>query len=365
MDLARRHDMRALYQLGKDEPVVVDLRGDDLKPHYLANSKFRDKIASIAAPLFHRSKDSIVGSHIDELRKSLVLSLSAVVCLLILFVAAVVMRRRAEEQRVEAVRQTAAARDNLAQAEFILGRISFDAHRVDDALLQWCKSHETAVSRSWQLSMENLIGAWSRRKCVLPHDGGITFAGFTPDGRRLITMGWDGVIRFWNVPTGTPAGAFAIAPSNARIIIASPDGGMVVAAGGINQALGGGFAQAWNTHTGTAMGKVMAHADSVTSVDIDRHGMRLVTGSVDSTAQLWNVRSSEPLGVTMSHDDVINTVAFSPDGSRVATGSKDKTARIWYSDSGKPSGISMIHDGEVQKSRIQSRWKATCHWEYG
>jgi WD40 repeat protein len=34
----------------------------------------------------------------------------------------------------------------------------------------------------------------------MKHDGAVTYAGFSPDGRRIVTASGQGTARIWNVP---------------------------------------------------------------------------------------------------------------------------------------------------------------------
>ncbi len=72
------------------------------------------------------------------------------------------------------------------------------------------------------------------------------------------------------------------------------------------------------------------HVDAVNSVAFSPDGMRIVSGSSDTTLRVWDAATSQPIGVSMQgHEKAVMSVAFSPDGTRIVSGSNDTTMRLW------------------------------------
>lgn len=143
----------------------------------------------------------------------------------------------------------------------------------------------------------------------LAHDRPVTHAGFSGDGRRVITTSSDTVVKVWDVLTG-------------ELITTLPHGKQVL----------------WAA--------------------LDSGGARAVTACIDGVARLWNlgVTSKSPVQ-EYQHGDRVNMVQFGPDGQQVLTASNDRTARIWSIGSGAVGEAKHIltHDASVSITRFSKK----------
>jgi WD40 repeat protein len=87
----------------------------------------------------------------------------------------------------------------------------------------------------------------------------------------------------------------------------------------------------------------------VASVAFSPDGIRVLTGSEDSTARVWNADGGGQPVEFKGHSGSIVSVAFSPDGRKVLTGSEDSTTRVWNADgSGQPVELKGHMGGAVR-----------------
>ncbi len=156
----------------------------------------------------------------------------------------------------------------------------------------------TAISPDGNLfAVASRIGVWLYnahtddfiRLIAVEGTGLLSVVTFSPDGTRIATGDWDGIVSLWDVVTGTE------------------------------------FATFTNTDT-----------DYICSIAFSPNGNFLAAGTRNGKTTLWDIDTSE-VHWTISHKDLVSSVAFSPDGSLLATASWDGTANLWDVETGKNS----------------------------
>ncbi|WP_437298960.1 WD40 repeat domain-containing protein [Sorangium sp. So ce426] len=135
--------------------------------------------------------------------------------------------------------------------------------------------------RGWVDLMHEVLTLGPPKTTMRGHQGMVLFAGFSPDGQRIVTASEDKTARVWN--------------ANGR-------GAPVVLQG---------------------------HEGWVRSAEFSADGQRIVTASEDRTARVWNADGSGAPVVLQGHEGGVWSAEFSADGQRAVTASADKTARIW------------------------------------
>ncbi len=181
---------------------------------------------------------------------------------------------------------------------------------------------------------------------LLPHDGPVWCAVFSPDGGRVATSGDlgvikgvnDGIARIWDATHGNLLATFkhkdriytvAFSPDGARVVTASRDK----------------TAQVWNLATGKPVPAPLRHNGAVRSAAFSPDGLKVVTASFDGTARVWFAATGEPATPFLLHKDAVRSAAFSADGARVVTASDDNSARVWDAASGLALTPPLRHDG--------------------
>jgi hypothetical protein len=132
------------------------------------------------------------------------------------------------------------------------------------------------------------------------HQGSVTNAQFSPDGKRIVTASEDKTARLWE------------------------------------------------TKNGGLLATLQGHQGSVTNAQFSPDGKRIVTASEDKTARLWGTDSGWFLTNLQGHGGSVTNAQFSPDGKGIVTASKDKTARVWETHPLQVSDLKNAKTGEIK-----------------
>jgi WD40 repeat protein len=194
---------------------------------------------------------------------------------------------------------------------------------------------------------------------------------FSPSGRHLVSAGWDGTVRIWDVATGQPvvvlpcpASAFwaRYSPDGRRLLVSSQQGyyshritswnlstlrkegeldanfdhpsGIFVPRSGV--VLLGVQAELWLVDPVTLeVRETRPFSPTVRSLALSPDGMSIACGTSDGACTILDSQSLDPLLRMEGHENDVEALAFSPDGERLATGARDATILIWDVRSGE------------------------------
>ena len=177
-------------------------------------------------------------------------------------------------------------------------------------------------------------------------------AGFSPDGRLIVTGSRDRTARLWDAATGKPVGEPMRHEGPVLNASFSPDSRRVVTASY-------NVARLWDAATGIAVGEPMRREmekGTFTRVYafFSPDGSRLVYKSDDATARLWDAATGKPHGEPIRHENDVESVGFSPDGRLVVTVSGQTTIRLWDAATGKAVGEPIRHEDRTPTSSALS-----------
>jgi signal transduction histidine kinase/DNA-binding response OmpR family regulator len=174
------------------------------------------------------------------------------------------------------------------------------------------------------------------------HEGFVYSIAFSPDGKMLVSAGGshdqysnptDTGIRVWDVRSGTINKVLYGHTETVRSVVYSPDGKWIVSGGWDKRIL------LWDAASGRLQRSLEGHSEAVFSIAFLPDSKTIVSGSLDKTFKMWSVEAGQLLFTSPPHGDSIFSVAVSPDGLLLATGTgviynhsgqeTDKKVRIW------------------------------------
>lgn len=154
----------------------------------------------------------------------------------------------------------------------------------------------------------------------------VSFADFSPDGRRVATACYDGSVIVWDLASGEELLALPLQPDAVRSVRYSADGKRLLTASN------DGRVGLWNAETGEQIRLIQSGGLAATYAEFDADEERILVASADGTARIWG-EADEPL-VLEGHDGPLWNAAFSPDGEMVVTTAEDRSARLWDARNG-------------------------------
>lgn len=223
-----------------------------------------------------------------------------------------------------------------AQREWELGNV-----RRARAHLANCRPH----LRGWEY--DYLYTLFNRYQTTLKgHDGPVTSVTFSPDGRRILSAGWDGIVRIWDVANANQITNITHNPDSTlpriHISVAISRDGKLVVSGSEDKTL-----KLWDTATGEEIQEFEECDGGINSVAFSPDGSKIVSGSWPNRLKLWDVANGATIHTLKGHNSNVTCVTFSPDGTHVVSASKDETLMIWNVATGKATRTLKGHIGEV------------------
>ena len=240
------------------------------------------------------------------------------------------------------------------------------------------------------------------------HKQRVVSVRFSPDGKRLLTAGWDNTARLWNADTGEHLHALTGHEWSLLSAVFSPDGKRVLtvstgvrkqsdlnpeiqkpdkpgrpppaidpgpadrpskvgwsttgSVGAYSSSGEAKLARVWDADTGmpiAALTKSQPSANAFgtrwepTAGTFSPDGKRVAVAFGNSVAAVWDAATGgDEKFVLKGHNGFVHNVTFSPDGNWLATAGADNTARLWDAASGAEMVVYRGHHSTVYSVRF-------------
>jgi WD40 repeat protein/serine/threonine protein kinase len=188
--------------------------------------------------------------------------------------------------------------------------------------------------------------------------GGPLALAYSPDDGRLAALvvtveetghHVDGEVIVWDGGTGRETLRIkgAVTPGTNGSLVWSPDGKLVVAAGGNPDRTAAPAVRVWDARSGELRFELTGPSGWVTQLAFSPDGGRLAAASADKRVWLWDLAGPNvgigrsPVRVYPGHDGPALTVAFGADGRHLYSVGADGVVKVW--------------DGQVTDRRILDR----------
>jgi telomerase protein component 1 len=166
-----------------------------------------------------------------------------------------------------------------------------------------------------------------------------------PNGKSLITVGWDCSVKIWNTSDGSLVGDLKGHTRPINCVTFSTNDDNLIATGCWDSAI-----RIYNLVSRSRKAVLRGHKTSVRSISYSYDSTFIASSSLDGQIKLWNSKTGSQLASLSVNDKTVNSVCFSPSSQFLVTCSNDRTIKCWSGVVGK--SIMVIKENDDDKKLI-------------
>jgi WD40 repeat protein len=150
---------------------------------------------------------------------------------------------------------------------------------------------------------------------------------FSADGSRLASADHGGVVKIWDVVSGSLT-ATTKSGVNVMRLRFSPDGQRLAVVGNLIP-FNSAEVRILDADSGRESFSLKGHTLNVTDAVFSPDGQRLATESADRTIRIWDLDSAQEILKLSDFTGFVTCIRFAADGRRLIGACGDRTVRVW------------------------------------
>ncbi|MEH2337684.1 nSTAND1 domain-containing NTPase [Nostoc sp.] len=200
-----------------------------------------------------------------------------------------------------------------------------DGNKQLEVLIESLKALEQITNPKYLNEIQQIILQIRERNRLEGHGDLVTSVNSSPDGRKLTSASYDGIVKLWDINGGLITN-MAMHTNRVYSVKFSPDNQLIASASADHTII------IW-TKDGKYVRTLNRHKDAVYDIAFSPDSQYLVSASRDKSIILWNVKNGNFLK-SYVNESLIRRIDFAPDGKNIAFTS-DNNIKIWNRETEK------------------------------